>query len=347
MKFQAAILAKSQQDLVVDEIELASPLQAGQVLVQVRKSGICGAQINEIDAVKGHDRYLPHLLGHEGVGEVVEVGPATRTVRPGDTVVMHWMIGSGIQADPASYVWRDSELNAGWVTTLSQFTVVSENRVTRLDFDLDDRFAPLLGCAATTAWGCLVNDARLRVGESVVVLGTGGVGLLTVDAARAGGAFPIIAVDRYPAKAAYAREMGATSVFDSSNQALESEIRRALAPAVPEVVIETTGAKSMIELAYRLASSGGRAVLVGVPHHLEPVVLDTLSLHFGMVFTGSKGGSVVPDTDIPRLARLAQRGVYRIEKLPIEEFLLEDVNIGIRALREGAAGRVMISMESG
>ena len=344
MEFNAAILVKSREPLVVDEISLTKPLAPGQVLVKIQFSGICGAQINEIDAAKGPDRFLPHLLGHEGIGRVVEAGPMVKSVQVDDLVVLHWMPGEGIQSDPASYEWGGNRLNAGWVTTLSEYTVASENRVTRIETGLDQRYVPLFGCAATTAWGSLVNDANFRLGESVVVLGTGGVGLLVVEAARAGGANPIIAVDIHEGRAQAASTVGADHVFMAHEADLEDRIQQALPARGADVIIETSGAKSMIEMSYRLGQHGARVILVGVPRHDEPATIDTLPLHFGMKYTGSKGGQVRPEVDIQRLLDLAERGTYRVGLLPLEEVSLNDVNLGIEAIRSGKPGRVIVKM---
>ena len=347
--FRAAILERSREPLIVDNVAPAEALKPGQVLVRIRYSGICGAQINEIDAAKGPDKFLPHLLGHEGIGEIVEVGPLVRTVAVGDTVVLHWMPGTGIQSDPASYIWRNDRLNAGWVTTLSEMSIVSENRVTKFESTLNPRFAPLLGCAATTAAGVIGRDAGLRLGESVVVLGTGGVGLLVVEAARASGGFPIVGVDIVSDRLEYAQRMGATATFNAVEEGddLEKTILRVLDGTPPDVVIETTGNKSMIELGYRLASSGGRCILVGVPRHDEPAAIDTLPLHFEAVLTGSKGGGTRPEIDIPRLANLAVNGLFCLQDLPITMLTLDQVNEGIDAVRQGLPGRVVIDMQPG
>lgn len=345
--FRAAILERSREPLIVDNVAPAEDLKAGQVLVKIRYSGICGAQINEIDAAKGPDKFLPHLLGHEGIGEIVEVGPLVRTVAVGDTVVLHWMPGTGIQSDPASYIWRNDQLNAGWVTTLSEMSIVSENRVTKFESRLDPRFAPLLGCAATTAAGVIGRDAGLRLGESVVVLGTGGVGLLVVEAARASGGFPIVGVDIVSERLEHAHRMGATATLNAIEEGdeLEKAILRALDGTLPDVVIETTGNKSMIELGYRLASWGGRCVLVGVPRHDEPATIDTLPLHFDVVLTGSKGGGTRPEIDIPRLANLSVNGLFRLQDLPVTVLSLDQVNEGIDAVRQGLPGRVVVDMQ--
>src|SRR5262245_35220563 len=121
---QAAILAEQRKPLVVDEVSLPERLDFGQVLVRVIYSGICGAQLNEIDGAKGEDPYLPHLLGHEGSGVVLEVGPGVKTVSPGQRVVMHWRKGRGIEAATPQYRWRGRPLNAGWVTTFNPYAVV-------------------------------------------------------------------------------------------------------------------------------------------------------------------------------------------------------------------------------
>src|SRR5262245_28483514 len=174
---KAAILAESRKPLIVDEIDLPDTLDAGQVLVRVLHTSICGAQINEIEAAKGPDRFLPHLLGHEAAARVIEIGAGVSTVKPGDTVVLHWRPSRGIQSATPRYQWRGRQLNAGWVTTFNDHAVISENRMTVIPTGFDLKLAPLLGCAVTTAAGVVGNDAQVRVGESVAVFGVGGVGL--------------------------------------------------------------------------------------------------------------------------------------------------------------------------
>ena len=127
-KMKAAILEQQNAPLVVDDIELPPSLDYGQVLVKIFYSGICGSQLNEIDGVKGPDKFLPHLLGHEGSGIVQNIGPGVSSVKVGDHVVLHWREGAGIKAATAKYRWKDRVVNAGWVTTFSEFSVVSENQ---------------------------------------------------------------------------------------------------------------------------------------------------------------------------------------------------------------------------
>src|SRR5205807_1036527 len=158
----------------------------------------------------------PHLMGHEGGGTVLESGPGVTAVRKGDRVVMHWRKGAGIQARPASYRWNGRTINAGWVTTFNEYAIVSENRLTVVSDDVDFEVAALMGCAVTTALGLINNDAQVKIGQSIAVLGCGGVGLNVVQGAAMVSADPIIAVDIYDHKLEMARQFGATHLINSA-----------------------------------------------------------------------------------------------------------------------------------
>jgi len=338
---KAAILAQSREPLVVDEIALPETLGVGQVLVKVLYSTICGAQLNEIAAAKGPDKFLPHLLGHEASAQVVEIGLGVTTVKPGDTVVLHWRPSQGIQCQPPAYQWRGKKLNAGWVTTFNDYAVVSENRMTVIPPDYNLREAPLLGCAVTTAAGVINNDANVKIGESVVIFGVGGVGLNVVQFAELAGANPIVAVDLVDSKLAMAKDRGATHCLNANAVAdMDAEIRKIVGAKGPDKVIETTGAKSVIELAYNLTHADGTCVLVGVPS--EKVSIYTLPIHFNKVLTGSHGGDAVPHVDIPRLIRLIEAGRLSFEGLITHEFPLDDINAALDVVRGGTAGRVLL-----
>jgi S-(hydroxymethyl)glutathione dehydrogenase / alcohol dehydrogenase len=319
---------------------------AGQVLVKVLYTTICGAQINEIEAAKGPDKFLPHLLGHEASATVLETGPGVMHVKPGDTVVLHWRPSQGIQCQPPAYKWRGEKLNAGWVTTFNDHAVVSENRMTVISPDYDLKAAPLLGCAVTTAAGVINNDAGVKIGESLAVFGIGGVGLNVVQFAQLAGAHPIVAVDLVDAKLDMAKARGATHCFNPSRVSnLDAEIRKIVGAKGPDKVIETTGAKSVIELAYELTHPDGACVLVGVPN--EKVTIYTLPIHFNKVLTGSHGGDAVPHVDIPRLIRLNEAGRLSFGGLITHEFKLDEINAALDVVRCGTAGRVLVSLADG
>lgn len=351
-KTAAAILVAQREPLVIDEVELPGELRFGQVLVALSCSGVCGSQLGEIDGVKGTDGYLPHLLGHEGGGVVEAVGEGVTTVSSGEPVVLHWRPGAGIQADPPQYRWRGEPLNAGWVTTFNRYAVVSENRVTPVPEGFPLEQAMLLGCAVTTGFGVIANDAAVMPGESVVVLGAGGVGLSMVQAAALTSADPIIAVDLHENRLRLAEELGATAAVNASGSGTEGEIRELLAASGADasgadVCIDNTGNPAVIEMAVRLAGPQGRVVLVGVPPADAEVRLHTLQLHFGKQLVGSHGGAATPARDIPRILRLVSAGKLDLSKLVTDTFPLEQINDAIAAMRDGrVTGRCLIDVGS-
>lgn len=342
-RFKAAILETQRAPLIIDEVELPKALEYGQVLVKVLYSGICGSQLGEIDGVKGEDKYLPHLLGHEGSGKVIQAGPGVCHVQPGQRVVLHWRKGDGIEAPPASYTWRGRKLNAGWVTTFNQYAVVAENRLTPVSDSADPTLLPLLGCAVTTGFGVVTNNARVRIGESVVVFGAGGVGLNVVQGAALAGAHPVIAVDLHDNRLALAAQLGATHCINSHKEDAETCLRSILGPRGADVCIDNTGNTSVIAAAYALTGSQGRTILVGVPRTGDKASLYTLPLHFGKILTGSHGGEAQPTEDIPRYLALWDAGKLQLEPLITERYPLCDINTAIERMRSGAlAGRCLI-----
>ena len=311
--------------------------------MKVLYSTICGAQLNEIAAAKGPDKFLPHLLGHEASAKVLEVGPGVTNVKPGDTVVLHWRPSLGIQCQPPAYSWRGTKLNAGWVTTFNDHAVISENRMTPIPDDFDPKVAPLLGCAVTTAAGVISNDADVKVGESVVVFGTGGVGLNVVQFANLAGANPIVAIDLVDKKLDMAKQRGATHTINPTKvDDVAGEIRKIVGDKGPDKVIETTGAKSVIELAYDLTHADGTCVLVGVPS--EKVTIYTLPIHFNKTLTGSHGGDARPQIDIPRIIRLVNAGRLSFDGIITDEYPLSAVNEALDKVRSGTAGRVLLNL---
>ncbi len=343
MRATAAILVNLNQPLVLAEVEIPA-LECGQVLVQVRASGICGTQLNEIAGQKGADRFLPHLLGHEGSGVVLETGPGVTRVRPGEHVVLHWRKGAGIDARPPRYTWGARTVNAGWVTTFNTHAVVSENRLTPYAPDIPFDIAALLGCAVTTGLGLIDHLAHLRLGQSIAVLGCGGVGLNVIQGAALAGADPIIAIDQHDQKLALAREFGATHGLNTRHTELGAAIRALVGARGVDVFVENTGVGKLIEQAYALTGPTGRTILVGVPHHAENVSLHTLPLHHGKVLTGCEGGDSYPTDDIPRYLRLYQRNKLSLARLITHRYPLAEINAALDQTRSGEAGRCLVQM---
>jgi len=342
---KAAILVEQKKPLVIDDIQLPNNLEVGQVLVKVHFSGICGSQIGEIDGAKGPDKFLPHLLGHEASGTVMEIGVGVKHVKPGDVVVMHWRKGLGIEGAPPSYLWQGKKLNAGWIATFNEYAIVAENRLTPIPADSDLEVAALFGCAVTTGFGVIENNAKVKIGESVVVFGAGGVGLNIVQAASLVGAYPIIAVDIFDNRLELAREMGATHLINSKNSDAKKAILDISGLNGLDCFIDNTGNPAIIELGYEITKGSGRVILVGVPRKGANIDIYSLPLHFGKILTGSHGGESIPNEDIPRYQNLFSNGRIKLRELLTEQLALEDINFAIDNMRNGnTSGRCLIRL---
>jgi len=344
MKTRAAILVEQKKPLVIEEVEVP-PLKLGQVLVRVLASGICGSQIGEINGVKGPDRFLPHLLGHEGCGTVLEVGEGVRTVKPGDRVVLHWRKGAGLESVTPVYGSRIGSVNAGWVTTFNDHAIVSENRLTRVPADFDVEAAALFGCAITTGFGVVNANAEVAIGQSVAVFGAGGIGLSIIQGAALAGANPIIAIDLFDNRLDLARTLGATHTINSRSADAAEAVAAIVGTDGVDVAIDNTGNVEVIALASRLTGARGRTVLVGVPPKGATAAISTLPLHFEKRLVGSHGGESRPDIDIPRYVRLVQDGRLSLAGVVGRRYSLDEINTAIDDMTSGRlAGRAIVRL---
>ena len=341
----AAILVEQNKDLIIDKVQLPKVLDIGQVLVEVHVSGICGSQIGEINGAKGPDKFLPHLLGHEGCATVISIGPGVTTLNKGDLVVLHWRKGVGIESKTPTYNWRGNVVNAGWVTTFNKYAVVSENRCTYIPQDTDRELASLFGCAITTGFGVIENNAKLLMGESIVVFGAGGIGLNIIQAASLSSAWPIIAVDLYDSRLDLAKNFGATHTINSSKFDSREIIKKIMEGNSLDVFVDNTGIPKIIEMGYQIINSKGRVILVGVPKINSNIKIYSLPLHFGKSIIGSHGGESNPSKDIPRYLNLFNNGIWGIEGLISERYNLKNINSAINSLKDGKSiGRVIINL---
>jgi S-(hydroxymethyl)glutathione dehydrogenase/alcohol dehydrogenase len=315
LKAVAAILVEQRKPLVIGEVELPA-LKRGQVLVEIHATRVCGSQIGEIDGVKGPDKFLPHLLGHEAGAIVLEVGPDVTHVAPGDRVVCHWRPGAGIDAGGAVYDWNGTKVNAG-------------------PPDTDYELCCLLADTLTTGFGIINNDAKVQRGESVVIFGVGGIGLGAVLGAKLAGANPIVGIDLHDHKLAKAADYGLTHRINASRENAAERVKEILG-GLADVTIDGTGNPKVIETAYDLAKlRGGRCVLFGVMPSDQRVSIHTLPLHFGRVLTGSEGGQSKPDVDIPTIIDLLRSQGVNLAGFVSHRGSLESVQELVDGMRRG------------
>lgn len=340
MRTQAAILVDFNK-IVVDEIELPA-LKAGQVLVEVKYSGVCHTQLSEVRGRRGPDAYLPHCLGHEGSGVVVAIGEKVEKVKIGDPVILSWIKGSGANVAGSIFDWNGTKVNAGAITTFSKFTIISENRLTVLPKDFSLKEAALLGCAIPTGLGVILNTAQPKAGQSAAVFGCGGVGLFSIKGAAISGCVPIIAVDIQDSKLAIAKEMGATHVINASQEDPVAAIQKITSL---DFAIEASGSPIAMTQALRaVRPQGGTAVIVGNAHHGQHLSLDPKELNQGKRILGTWGGDNQPDLHYPRYCNLMRYGQLKTERFIEKIYSLNQIEQALSDLEQGKTIRPLIDM---
>jgi S-(hydroxymethyl)glutathione dehydrogenase / alcohol dehydrogenase len=336
---KAAILERIGAPLIVDEVSVPA-LSFGQVLVRIYASGICGKQLGEIAGSFGPDKFLPHLMGHEGGGVVVEIGPGVTRVHPGDHVVLHWRKGAGIESACPKYKRGDEVIGGGRVTTFSEYSVVSENRLTVIDEPVPHEIAALMGCAVTTGLGVVFNDAQLKPGQSIGVIGCGGVGLCVIMGAKLAGSRKIGAFDIDQHKLWMAHALGANGLANIKDDPSAIRFLEGY-----NVIVDTTGDVDLIAQAYHLVAPGGKVIMVGQPKRGMALILPDVAGDFkGKTLMDSAGGQTSPNEDIPRYLRLYRNGLLNLAGLITHRFPLDQVNEALDVVRSGVAGRVMLEM---
>ena len=333
-RFRAAVLRQVGQDLSIEELKTC-PLQSGQVLVKIFYSGICRSQLMEQQGLRGEDRWLPHLLGHEGVGEILEVADDVTKCRPGDLVVLSWIEGIGLNAENATYI--DSAgliVNSGKVTTFSAISVVSENRVFRAPEGFDTKILPLFGCALLTGGGMAIKYASSEQINKICIIGFGGIGSAAALVLKGMGKSHIDIIEPSKERLELAEQMGFTNVIPSIESASTSY----------DLVLEASGTSRAIELGFGQLTSGGTLVFASHPAHGERISLDPHDLIKGKKIYGTWGGDVSPDSDMITIARYIRGSGVNLELLLGEVFSINEVNQGLAYLDSGRIGRPLLKL---
>jgi S-(hydroxymethyl)glutathione dehydrogenase/alcohol dehydrogenase len=344
MKTQAALLVQTGQPLVIADIGIPS-LKPGQSLIEISYSGACGTQVMEWRGDKGEDKWLPHCLGHEGSGVVLETGPGVSKVKAGDKVVLSWIKGSGIEAGGTVYTWEGRNVNSGPVTTFQRHALVSENRLTTIPKGLEMDLAVLLGCAAPTGMGAVLNVLNLRPGDTIAIFGAGGIGLNACAAAAISGASTIIAIDPSPTRRSLAKIYGATHVVNPSESDPVEAIKAIIAQGV-DLAVEASGIPEVMNQALQSTrQQGGRAVVIGNAKHGSSLNLNPSIFNQGKSLLGTWGGDSVPDRDYSRYGRMIAGAKFPMRDLLSKPYSLLDINDAMSDLAAGTIGRPLIDMK--
>lgn len=332
MIVKAAILRETGRELSVEDLESCT-LSQGQVLVKMLYSGVCRSQLMEQMGMRGEDKWLPHLLGHEGFGVVEEVGDGVTKCKPGDRVVLSWVEGLGINAANAVYFDANNEIiNSGKVTTFSNYSVVSENRLFLAPKEFNEKFLALFGCALLTGGGMALKYGHSEVVDKVCLIGFGGIGSAAALVLKGMGKSNIDVFEKSAEKRDQAIKLGFVNVYSELNQCANDY----------DLVIEASGTIEAIEHGFAKLSNSGTLVFASHPEIGEKISIDPHDLIKGKKIYGTWGGDVSPDTDISRIAELLANSGSNLDLLLGEVFTIEEVNKGLAYLDSGKAGRPLL-----
>ncbi|KRE08398.1 alcohol dehydrogenase [Bosea sp. Root670] len=374
MKIRAAVLNASpvaapyaqSRPLRIEELDLAPPGR-DEVLVRIRAAGLCHSDLSVIDG--NRPRPVPMVLGHEAAGEVVETGEGVNDLKPGDRVVMVFVPSCGHCApcaegrpalcEPGNAANGRGEMLGGGrrlsvagqpvhhhigVSAFAEHAVISRHSLVKIEADIPHEIAALFGCAVLTGVGAAVNTARIKAGETVAVVGLGGVGLSALLGAIACGASRVVAVDLAQDKLDLALALGATDAFKADTPDVIEAIKQATKGGVDHG-LEMAGSVKALDLAYQITRRGGTTTTAGLANPAHTLSLSPVRLVAEeRTLKGSYVGSCVPSRDIPRFIELYQRGRLAVDKLWTSSGSLDEINEGFDALNEGRTIRHIVRM---
>jgi S-(hydroxymethyl)glutathione dehydrogenase / alcohol dehydrogenase len=316
MKTKCAVLTGLNSDLEIMELEIPL-LNTGQVLVRITSTGLCGSQINELSGIKGTDKYIPHLLGHEAYGIVLDIGDGVTKVKPYDCVIVTWIKGEGLEGGPKKY----EQCNAGSVTTFQTYSVISENRLIKTN--ITPLNPSMYGCMIPTGFGSVLSF--IGHSRSIRVYGSGNIGSAAILAAK-NADLKVYVVDNIKEKLDYATYLGADFVSDSLKYLDKVDL-----------AVDTTGNSACIESAFSSINDHGTVVVVGNSINRNNISIDPFELIKGKKLMGSWGGNCT-HRDISNFILMN----IDLSKLKTKTYNLEDINKAIKDFKSGYCGKIIL-----
>jgi len=361
---KAAVLYAAGEPLAIEDLSIQDP-RRGEVMVRVAAGGVCHSDLHVMHGDLGAP--LPVVLGHEGAGIVEKVGDGVTDFAPGDHVLLLWRascghcphcqrgrpalceLGTGIRwsgrmLDGTSRFHRgDDEIrHFNGVSSFSELTVLPREGLVKIDPTVPLEKAAIVGCAVMTGVGAVVNTARVAPGDSIAVIGCGGVGLNVIQGGALAGAEKIVAVDVLDNKLAYARQFGATHLIDARNVNTIEAVKEVTGGGA-DYVFEVIGNPATMAQGYQMARRGGTLVIVGVARTGAEVAFPALSLMLDeKTVRGSLYGSCRPLLDAPKFLNLYKAGKLKLDELISREYPLAQINEAFDALNRGEVARSII-----
>ena len=344
ISIKAAVLFENKKNLKIIKNIKIPILEKGQVLVKIAYTSICHSQLMEIDGLRGKDKYLPHMLGHEGCGEVIKIGKGVKKVKKNDWVIIGWIKGKGINAKGAKYKKNNYNINSGPVTTFSTYSIISENRLVKMPKNIRKKDASLYGCAIPTGLGMILNQTSNRKNKNIGIIGLGGIGIFSLIAAKYCKFKSIIVIDKDEKKLKLAKMFGADLAVVANKKNIKKHIYNFLHEKNLDYCIDTAGKVETIEKSFELINYKGSCVFCSHPQANKKIKLDPFELIKGKKIIGSWGGNTNPDKDIKKYAKVLANMKKDFKKIFQKEYSLEDINLAIKEFKMGKVLRPIIKI---
>ncbi len=333
---KAAVLSRNKKKLdIISDIKIPD-LKKGQVLVEIHFSSLCHSQIMEIDGKRGIDKYLPHMLGHEGSGKVLKIGNGVKNFKENDWVIAGWIKGIGIDAKPAKYFSKGRVINSGQIITFSSHAIISENRLIKLPKKIDLKFAPFFGCAIPTGFGMIVNQIKHKKNKTLCIIGLGGIGFFSLIAASYYDFKSITIIDKDDNKLKIAKKLGAHEVINPN--------KRKLLNNSYDYCIDTAGKVETIEKSFDLINSKGLAIFCSHPDHSKKVRLNPFDFILGKRLIGSWGGETKLKRDLTKYIKILKKSKIDLNKYFNKTYSLDEINNAVSDFKSGKTLRPIIKV---
>ena len=345
MNFTAAVLTKNNSPLKIINKLKFTKLRRGQVLVRILHSAICRSQIMEIEGKRGKDKYLPHLLGHEGAGIVHRVGAGVKKITKGDKIFLSWIKGKGLDSGGTKIKNQKKTINAGPITTFSNFSIISENRCFKIPKEFPLKKSVIFGCAVPTGAGIILNEIKPKKKDRICIIGLGGVGLSALIACKMLKLKNIIVVDIDNKKIKIAKKVGfKKTILLKNNKNAITKILNFNKGRYFDYTIESSGKSKSIEFAFSLTKKfGGKCFFASHPNEKSKISIKPFDLISGKKIFGSWGGG----SDPQKIAKIMSKFFLKNKKILnlyfTKEYSLKNINKAIKDFKKKSVLKPLIN----
>ena len=336
----AAVLERFNSKLKFYNFKI-NKITKGQVLIKILFSGICRSQLMEIEGKRNTKKWLPHMLGHEAVGQVIDYHKSNKKFKKGDEVIATWIKSSGARSSGGYVKIKNKKINYGPITTFSKYTLVSENKLVKKPNNLKNKFAPFFGCAALTGMGMVYNQAKPKKNEVILLIGLGGIGFFSILALVEKGIKNIIIADVNDNKRKLAQKIGINNFFNIKNNEEKKKLKDLYCGKV-DLCLENSGNIKSISFCVSMIKNSGRIIFSSHPPKNHMIKISPHELIKGKRIYGSWGGNSKPDRDISRFSKVFNKNQRFVKQIKSNIYKFSQINNAIKDFKKGKVLRPII-----